>query len=570
MANDAFLKKIYDKYLDSDYTYGTSNLNPKREISIAESTDTDIMAKKIEEEIRRKFEDLKDETNKMFSYVAPKIEEPTIIEKQPIGSLTGGIEPKENQGMKDIKERIGGHLPIFPSIEEENPLLKEIDDLILKILPYAGVGVGEGAEEDEDTDPTLEEFNIPNINILNCHIDYKDLVDIKDEEDQKLENSGPIDANTCKNPTCPNKGKKFNINEMAFIAQHNGYCKECYENPENTKCPSCGNIIPVGQHKCPSCGNNNETHKNPNDTNTGTNANTSTNGKSDRDFPCVLRELSLLKIILVMVKMISAISRGISAVLAIAVPIIKVVSRCAGCWVCPPSAAEAVQLIMETVTSLLIDMAGTMMQMIWDMLQLDCADKIALDLKDQILAALAGISQLSHTGEDIKMVCDELAEETDKMVEEIEKANERTQKVLNDIKARNEKHKADNMSLEAPKQALKVAKLALRKAQKEGNAEKLETAENVYAEAQKVLLEAQKAIKDSNGPNAFEKGLESSKEKFKNFGSNIANSFTSKYGGIIDELKTGLEQTSTSFSTKTAKAAEELENVFDSGISIVP
>ena len=44
MAKDsAFLKKVYDKYLDEDFAYGVSNLNPKREISKGSIDDAKTM-----------------------------------------------------------------------------------------------------------------------------------------------------------------------------------------------------------------------------------------------------------------------------------------------------------------------------------------------------------------------------------------------------------------------------------------------------------------------------------------------------------------------------------------------
>ena len=59
MAKDsAFLKKVYDKYLDEDFAYGVSNLNPKREISKGSIDDAKTIEQQVIEEIEKQFAEI--------------------------------------------------------------------------------------------------------------------------------------------------------------------------------------------------------------------------------------------------------------------------------------------------------------------------------------------------------------------------------------------------------------------------------------------------------------------------------------------------------------------------------
>lgn len=50
-GNHAFLKKVYDKYNNSDYTFGDDNLNPKRELSLSEGFEEEKILKRVRERI---------------------------------------------------------------------------------------------------------------------------------------------------------------------------------------------------------------------------------------------------------------------------------------------------------------------------------------------------------------------------------------------------------------------------------------------------------------------------------------------------------------------------------------
>ena len=70
MAKDsAFLKKVYDKYLDEDFAYGVSNLNPKREISKGSIDDAKTIEQQVIEEIEK---DVVYFTNMGFDHLAEK------------------------------------------------------------------------------------------------------------------------------------------------------------------------------------------------------------------------------------------------------------------------------------------------------------------------------------------------------------------------------------------------------------------------------------------------------------------------------------------------------------------
>lgn len=70
--NDEFLKKVYDRYLGTDYTYGVSNLNPKREISKVEIVNPQTEESKILAQVKARLEEIKSVAAVVTSYNTPK------------------------------------------------------------------------------------------------------------------------------------------------------------------------------------------------------------------------------------------------------------------------------------------------------------------------------------------------------------------------------------------------------------------------------------------------------------------------------------------------------------------
>lgn len=385
MANEKFLKKVYDQYLNTDYEYGVSNLNPKREISIESIEATKDITEKIEDEIRRQFNELKDKADKLLDFSVPNTQEFSAEDDKQVqsGNFLGAKRPEGNGPQLP---KTGGS--VLDDTIDDSPLLDEIDDLILKL----SVIIDLPPIEIPDRDPSkpkeyaslIKELDIP-VGTQFCgphSFSPGGIAEAKDYEEDfalitkpissssGLENQGELDNNTLVVQEGSEGGKK-NQSDVDF---------------KESKLPSLRdlknswlNLMPVS---------------------------------------CILQDLSILRVILVICKILGILKKVILMVLTIGVPLIKIASRCCGCWVNPPSAAEAIQLVMEKVGSIIMGIISELLQFLWNMLGFDCMDDMASSLLDQITEALTAIGGISCIGsKEWNMVTDAYKSAMDEAVE---------------------------------------------------------------------------------------------------------------------------------------------------------
>ena len=415
MAKDsAFLKKVYDKYLDEDFAYGVSNLNPKREISKGNLDDAKTIEQQVIEEIEKQFAEIKKETSKFVTY-KKAVEEVGDDFKTESGGMGGSGGPTEMSGEEQFFQSLGGTDELFfiPGIEneEETPLEREIKQYILKLTPYLGIGVassttssGTGTGDASSDDNLAGTLDGAGVLQMNCNgLTFKEL--LKKKKTEKGEDDSEDDEN-------PAHGEEGHV------------CDET--------CPNYVADVDKEEEETDTSGDSGSTDDG------GAAGNAEENDAAvDEDqallLECALQQCAILQVILIMVRVMSTLKKALAMVLSIVVPIVKIVARAASCWVDPPAAAEAAQLVAEKVAAIIIGLIAKLLQMIWDSLKLDCVTSVAQDILNQINQILAGIDSLTSIGKQMSMMASGALKEMDNALDAIKAAKEK-QVALDDLK----------------------------------------------------------------------------------------------------------------------------------------
>lgn len=105
---------------------------------------------------------------------------------------------------------------------------------------------------------------------------------------------------------------------------------------------------------------------------------------SDDDNDCAEIELQFLKIIQIMLKIIQVMLIMIDSIISVIITTIQVICLAVGAWLNPPNIAQIVQIILGIVMALVVKIISKLIQMIWDLLNLDCLADQTLDMLSQI------------------------------------------------------------------------------------------------------------------------------------------------------------------------------------------
>jgi hypothetical protein len=109
---------------------------------------------------------------------------------------------------------------------------------------------------------------------------------------------------------------------------------------------------------------------------------------------CALIEMNWLKIILIILRIIKILQTILDIVLAILVPLLEIVMLALICWIVPPAAEQLRQRITEMVMALVIMIITKLIQMIFNLLNLDCLCNQTMDIINQIRQAIAAFSSI--------------------------------------------------------------------------------------------------------------------------------------------------------------------------------
>lgn len=112
---------------------------------------------------------------------------------------------------------------------------------------------------------------------------------------------------------------------------------------------------------------------------------------------CARYDLQILRIILVVCKIIRALTLILDPIYAITTQIIELAALACGCWSSPANVSEIVQRLIQVVISVATNAASTLIDKLWKMLGLNCLTETSKDLINKIQNALTGLGKISQS-----------------------------------------------------------------------------------------------------------------------------------------------------------------------------
>lgn len=351
---ESFVDKVYDKYLKNDFSVGDDNLNPKREITFDTRINVDEEIRKVHALIKENLENTKKELSNFGK--APILEKDREVVSQ--GNTAAG----RSQG-KTANEIMNQYLagtilsddPIYiiPGIpiEDENDILtNEVEKLIFEISAVL-----------ELLDNTPADSDIEDIVCIDC-----------------------TDAN---NPITGGEGGGGEEGGGEGEGKGEGGQEGGEEGGGNS-----GGGLPDPMD--------------PNDIIDNSDVMDEINdalnkmqefidqNNLDRLF-CLKKELGILKVVLCVVKIVKLMLTIVQLLYPILMFTMEIISLISQCWINPPSAATALTKIASHVMSIVLGLASEILQMLWDMLGLDCLTSSAKKIINEIRSALSGVTDIA-------------------------------------------------------------------------------------------------------------------------------------------------------------------------------
>ena len=112
---------------------------------------------------------------------------------------------------------------------------------------------------------------------------------------------------------------------------------------------------------------------------------------------CAKYDLQILRIILVVCKMIKALTLILDPIYAITTQIIELAALACGCWSSPANVSEIVQRLIQVVISAATNAVSTLIDKLWKMLGLNCLTETSIDLINKIQNALTGLGKINQS-----------------------------------------------------------------------------------------------------------------------------------------------------------------------------
>jgi hypothetical protein len=345
VANTLFLQKVYDKYYSIDFNIGQADLNPIREIHFFDSLDEDQLIKNL----RKK---LQDQLNKMRAGLQMEGFIP-LEEKDPNDGLdatfnTAGSESRpKGDTLKDIINKVktssigdsllGLDLGLDGLMPD--PMLKEIDDLIMKLLPPLFVKLPEEGEY-----PPFPEPYPP----LNAYDPY-------------LPGKVPL------SPLCSGLGPDM--------------LKDAASDAFGLGDGAGGDLSGLGEADANAL---EEAIKKEADAKAFMDALQDKANQEKQDLmQCTMSSLALLKIILIILMIIKVYKLIMTYIIGIIVPIAELVMLAAGIWINPTNIAKIIAYLSEKAFAILASIISEILAKLLAMLNLDCLVGVE-DSLDQI------------------------------------------------------------------------------------------------------------------------------------------------------------------------------------------
>ena len=359
MAED-LLRKVYDKYLGSDYEFGDSDLNPKREISKTSLEQIESEEKAIIEKIAERIKLLEAKTSSLPKYKIPeKIDNDNFVTESSGAGLGADPSPEENENELNMKISLGGNpndshilIPSGGNDSQVDFLMKELERVMIPIISMVNLSTNPsstlgGGDLLELMNPGCDQYNVNSDEYETSDPNYNKLsLDEENQEDNENESSS-------------NESSE----ETGYSSRKSS--SEAADDAANE--------------------NNEDRNRNV--------------AEREREvIECITKEIPYLSSILATLKYINVIKKVLLLVLTIVVPTVKMIAFAAQCWINPPAAAQVVQMVAEKVAALLITTIGETLQMLWNYLELDCKTEQTQKILDNINEILTDVSSAIISG----------------------------------------------------------------------------------------------------------------------------------------------------------------------------
>lgn len=349
--NEDFLKKVYDRYLGSDYEWGDADLNPKREIQKSDEEEWEEEQAAIIATVEARLKELQRQAAQL-----PKYKRPEVVDNDDFLTTTSGVNgapsPSKDLSLNQIATQaaLGGDIGdnlFIPSANFDDQINFMLNTVIPSLIPVLVEMPG-----GPNTAPNGVSF-----------------------------------ATELFNPGCDTEGNTISDFELSDFESSSGSI-----NDDNRNDVLSDEAI---QSLATSGAASNQADKEADTADAA--AEKAAQEKYTLAVECIAKELGILQYILALLKVVNTIKKVVLLILSIIVPIVKIIAFAAQCWINPPAAAQVLQMVAEKIAALLVSVIGEILQMIWNMLELDCKTQQTQKLLDEINSILSGIDSTINT-----------------------------------------------------------------------------------------------------------------------------------------------------------------------------
>lgn len=422
-----FLKRVYDKFVSVDWKVGQADLNPLREMNYfnVQQTDEDLNA------LRAAIAEQVEKTKALLEQKGIKPRD-TLAEddnSETINFNSGGNAKPENLAKSSrFQAQVGSTKGTlfntnFHQIgtQEPDPLLTEIDDLILTFAPIIIDSEDKNKDESFSEDPRYNFAALPlgplcSTEMVNGAI--KETNATADSEDANNDN------NEEDTPGAEGNDGEDYLNELLKAREEaDALAAQALADFEKQKEDTAASL---------------ET--------------------------CALSTLGILKVIAIIIQITSIFKMIISYVLGILVPIMEIVTLAAGLWVCPAGAGEIVMKLVQTALGIIVKIVCQIIAELWKMVNTNCIVKSSLATLDGIQSSMGlGLKALSDTGSAFSMM-GEVARVIEQFKDQLQDMGEQAENAKQNLKeeAKKEWEKIGEQSLDELKESgLQIVETAL-------------------------------------------------------------------------------------------------------------
>lgn len=356
------LKKVYDTYKSEDWTFTQDNLNPLREVSPRGDEDINELRKKAIDKIAAKVSKIRDDLE--AGGIKFKTLEDFASEEQssiPFGgeSIPQGISPDKIMENFKTGKQLNDTDPFF--MPARNPFGPDVFKTLADYIEYLLVSLGADLSGSTDaSDIQLIEGMIYGLLDLGCdnstvkaimtNIAGEENKSGKDGSDSSSSDDSDSDDDSNKDESeskSDEEGDEEDLDSAADLSNPNDILNKYAD--DNRR-------------------------KNAKDVNTL------------RD--CAMKDLTWLMIILIILKIVSSMVNITALAMGIVSPIIKTVTLAAGAWVNPAGVSEIIQMIVEKAMAIMNMALSSMLQQLWNLLNMDCISSGTMSAMDKLNGAL--------------------------------------------------------------------------------------------------------------------------------------------------------------------------------------